>query len=186
MEKNTKKTKLHLGCGNKFIPGFIHVDVVKFEHVDIITNIDNLFMVEDDSVDLIYACHVLEHFNRLKIKNVLLEWRRVLKPGGILRLAVPDFEKCGKLYTEGKVTLNEIHGLIMGGQTYLYNFHYTIFDFETLRNDLIEVGFKSENICKWNWRNTEHAHIDDFSQAYLPHMDKENGILMSLNVEAKK
>jgi hypothetical protein len=36
------------------------------------------------------------------------------------------------------------------------------------------------------WRETEHAHVDDFSQAYIPHMDKENGILISLNIECDK
>jgi hypothetical protein len=46
------------------------------------------------------------------------------------------------------------------------------------------VGFKE--VYLWDWRETEHSHIDDFSQAYLPHMDKENGVLMSLNIEAKK
>lgn len=44
------------------------------------------------------------------------------------------------------------------------------------------VGFMNTN----NWRETEHSDVDDFSQAYLPHMDKENGILMSLNIEAIK
>ena len=36
------------------------------------------------------------------------------------------------------------------------------------------------------WEETEHAQFDDHSQAYLPHMDKENGTLMSLNVECIK
>ena len=39
---------------------------------------------------------------------------------------------------------------------------------------------------RYDLRDTEHADIDDCSQAYLPHMDKENGVLMSLNVEATK
>jgi hypothetical protein len=46
------------------------------------------------------------------------------------------------------------------------------------------VGAK--NTRKYDWRKTEHAAIDDFSQCYYPHMDKENGRLMSLNVECEK
>ena len=43
-----------------------------------------------------------------------------------------------------------------------------------------------KEIKKYNWRKTEHSMFDDHSQAYLPHMDKENGILISLNVECVK
>ena len=93
-----KKGKLHIGCGDRHIPGFIHVDVRKLPHVDYVTSADKLDMFEDDSVDLIYSCHVLEHFPKYQTEDVLKEWHRVLKPGGILRLAVPDFEKIVEVY----------------------------------------------------------------------------------------
>ena len=48
----------------------------------------------------------------------------------------------------------------------------------------MNVGFK--DIKRYDWRETEHAEFDDHSQAYLPHMDKENGTLISLNVECTK
>ncbi len=53
-----------------------------------------------------------------------------------------------------------------------------------MEKDLKEVGFK--DIRRYDWRETEHSDIDDFSQCYLPHMDKENGMLMHLNIEAIK
>ena len=74
--------------------------------------------------------------------------------------------------------------MFYGGQTYNENYHYVGFNFETLQEDLKELGFR--DVYLWNWRKTEHAHIDDYSQAYLPHMDKENGIQISLNIEAIK
>ena len=43
-----------------------------------------------------------------------------------------------------------------------------------------------KNIFIYDWRKTEHAQFDDHSQAYLPHMDKKNGELISLNVESNK
>ena len=46
------------------------------------------------------------------------------------------------------------------------------------------MGF--ERVARYDWRDTEHAEIDDYSQAYVPHMDKENGTLVSLNVQAYK
>jgi len=175
--------KLHLGCGKRYIPGFVHVDVVNYDHIDYLMNIDDLNVFQNNSVDLIYNCHVLEHFHRRKVLKVLKEWYRVLKPGGILRTSVPDFEALCELYLQTH-DLSLVIGPITGRQDYLYNIHYNIFDFETLKKLLKEVGFKK--IYRYDWKNTEHAHIDDYSQAYYPHMDKENGKLLSLNVEAVK
>ena len=43
-----------------------------------------------------------------------------------------------------------------------------------------------KNIKKYNWRNKSHSDFDDHSQSYLPHLDKENGYLISLNIECNK
>ena len=175
--------KLHLGCGNKYIPGFIHVDLMDFDHIDYKRSVDDLGIFEDSSIDLIYACHVLEHFKRAEVDNVLTEWFRVLKPGGVLRIAVPGFEEIVAIYKKYK-DLNLVLGPLVGGQTYEYNFHYMVFDFKTLSEKLKKVGFGE--VRRYDWRKTEHAEIDDFSQAYIPHMDKENGMPVSLNIEAIK
>ena len=79
--------KLHLGCGKRYIPGFVHIDLVDYEHIDYHNSIDDLSLFEDNSVDLIYTCHVLEHFHRNRIPTVLNEWYRVLKINGTLRIS---------------------------------------------------------------------------------------------------
>ena len=43
-----------------------------------------------------------------------------------------------------------------------------------------------QSVKRYDWRETEHAEFDDHSQAYIPHMDKENGTLISLNIEGVK
>jgi predicted SAM-dependent methyltransferase len=175
--------KLHLGCGKRHIPGFVHIDAVDYPHVDHVATIDNLSFIQDASVDLIYNCHVLEHFKRREVGRVLKEWHRVLKPGGILRISVPDFAKLCEVYQKyGQLDL--VIGALFGRQDYLYNIHYNVFDFATLKRELESAGFT--DVRRYDWRETEHAHIDDYSQAYIPHMDKENGILISLNVECAK
>jgi len=173
---------LHLGCGERFIEGFIHVDLKDFPHVDRVGRIENLDWVEDETVGLIYASHVLEHFSRHETKNVLKEWHRVLKNRGILRLAVPDFEAICKVYTWDN-SIDVVKGLVCGGQDYENNTHRNIFDFESLKEILFRVGFTE--VDKYDWWNTEHAGVDDFSQAYIPHMNT-TGTLMSLNVEATR
>ncbi len=175
--------KLHLGCGDKIIPNFTNIDIRPMKGVDLVEDISNLNQINNDSIELIYACHVLEHFGRREYLKVLSRWFEVLNSGGVLRLAVPDFEKVVKHYTENK-DLKKIMGFMYGGQTYEQNYHYCTWDFQSLSEDLKSIGFKK--VYRYNWRETEHSEIDDFSQAYLPHMDKENGELMSLNIEAIK
>jgi SAM-dependent methyltransferase len=175
--------KLHLGCGKRYIPGFVHIDAIDYPHVDHVTTIDNLSFINDSSVDLIYNCHVLEHFKRRDVGRVLKEWNRVLKPGGTLRVSVPDFQKLCDVYSKYGC-IDDVIGPLFGRQDYLYNIHYNIFDLPSLTKQLQIAGFT--NIRQFDWRETEHAVVDDFSQAYIPHMDKENGILISLNVECDK
>ena len=57
-------------------------------------------------------------------------------------------------------------------------------DFDALRAMLETAGFR--DVHGNDWRPTVHHDYDDYSQAYFPHMDKENGLLISLNVEAAK
>lgn len=175
--------KLHLGCGSKSINGFVNVDVRELEGVNIIDNIITLEKFEINTADLIYVSHVLEHVGRREYMAVLHRWYDILKEGGTLRIAVPDFEAVVEHYNEHK-NLEALRGFLYGGQTYAQNYHYCAWDFKTLIHDLETIGFK--DVKRYDWRLTDHADIDDFSQCYLPHMDKKNGKLMSLNVEAKK
>ena len=191
--------KLHLGCGEKYIPGFIHIDFADYEHIDFQQSIGHLQQYKKNEVDLIYCCHAFEYFDRDIAKYALREWRRVLKPGGTLRLAVPDFAAICKVYQkykdlDGRGILGPLYGKIAVKTnvllydsykaTHKFMYHKTAYDFESLKKMLKDAGFK--NIRKWDWRKTEHSHIDDCSQAYIPHMNKKYGMLISLNVEADK
>jgi len=168
------------------IPGFVHIDILDAPHIDRRGPVDRLPDFADDSASLIYASHVLEHFGRYEVENVLKEWHRVLAPGGVLRIAVPDFAAVVEMYEQEGLRDGKsgLVGLICGGQRDEFDFHKIIFDQPFLTYLLMKAGFRE--IHHWDWRNTEHARIDDFSQAFLPHMDKENGRLMSLNLEAVK
>ena len=173
---------LHLGCGKTLLPGFINIDIDACSGADRLMDIRDLEF-GDASVDLIYASHVLEHFGRHEVNLVLKEWARVLKPGGMLRVAVPDFSKIATYYLENGKT-SDLLGLVMGGQKDEFDFHKMIFDFRSLQDTLFLIGFA--DVQRWDWREVSHGAFDDYSQAYLPHMDKENGLLMSLNIEARK
>lgn len=181
--------KLHLGCGKKYIPGFIHIDIHKFSHVDYVHDIRSLPMFKNSTVELIYSCHVIEYFDRIEVQDVLKEWKRVLIKGGMLRLAVPDFEALIKAYQKYK-DLNKIIGPLYGrweipiGNSTTCIYHRTVYDFASLKSVLESVGFS--DVKRYDWRKTIHKDYDDYSQAYLPHMQKDTGTLLSLNVEARK
>lgn len=176
--------KLHLGCGwRNFGKEWIHIDAGDYEHLDY-KDIVNLPMA-DNTVDLIYASHVFEYFNKDEANRLLKEWKRVLKPSGILRLAVPDFESICGLYKMGTPLtsfIGPLYGKMKMGNQIIY--HKMVYDFLTLKTVLEENGF--EKVRRYDWRDTDHSSYDDHSQAYIPHMDKENGTLLSLNVEAYK
>jgi len=175
--------KLHLGCGEKRIDGFINIDSRYLPTVDKVDNIRFLRSFEDNSIDLIYSSHVLEHFSRWDYHQCLKRWYDLLKPGALLRIAVPDFAKIARHYIEFE-DVHALSGMIYGGQDYPENNHFWCWDFNELKKDLEKTGFR--NIQRYDWRETEHSHIDDCSQAYLPHLEKEEGWLRSLNVEGIK
>jgi predicted SAM-dependent methyltransferase len=172
--------KLHLGCGTKHLDRYTNIDIRYLPGVDEVNNIRFLRNYKENSVDEIYACHVLEHFGRWEYKEVLKRWFEILKPGGQLRLAVPNFKSICDHYNKTQ-DLNSLMGLLYGGQDYDENYHYVTFDFNTLSKDLKNIGFNKIEL--WD---CEQYKEDDFSKSYLPHMDKENGILMSLNILTTK
>ena len=74
--------------------------------------------------------------------------------------------------------------ILSGGGGDLMIYHKTVWNFTLLSEFLESNGFS--DVRRYDWRQTIHKDYDDHSQAYYPHMDKENGILISLNVEATK
>ena len=179
--------KFNIGCGwRNFGEDWVHIDGGDYDHLDS----DDIFIrnYKNDSADLIYASHFIEYLDREEVVPLLERWREVLKPNGIMRLAVPDFSKITSLYIKGyePYGMEDFVGLLYGkmpmGDETIY--HKTVYDFRSLKSLLEGIGMRE--IKHYDWRDTEHSEFDDHSQAYLPHMDKENGTSMSLNMECIK
>ncbi len=89
----THVKKLNLGCGDKILPGYVNVDVVESRRgfkPDVICDLHKLTPFGDNSVDGILSVHVVEHFWRWEVLEILQEWVRVLKPGGQMILECPN------------------------------------------------------------------------------------------------
>ena len=177
--------RFNIGCGwRDFGKDWIHIDGGDYDHLDS----DDIFIkeYESNSADLIYSSHFIEYLDREEVIPLLERWKEVLKPNGVLRLAVPNFEVYANLYSSGEYPLDNFLGVLYGkmpmGDETIY--HKTVYDFHSLKSLLKNIGMKE--IKKYNWEETSHSEFDDHSQAYLPHMDKENGTSMSLNMECKK
>lgn len=85
--------KLNLGCGDKLLAGYVNVDTVTERAgrvPDVQCDIRKLDAFNTSSVDEILAVHVVEHFWRWEVVDILKEWLRVLKPGGRMVLECPN------------------------------------------------------------------------------------------------
>lgn len=125
--------KLDLGAGEISPEGFIPLGRDQGSEIFPLPYADN-------SVDVIRASHVLEHFPHPQISDVLKDWVRALKPGGILKIAVPDFEIIAKRYLDGKAMDVPSEWLVMGAQSDDDDFHKSLFDREHLRQRLAAAG----------------------------------------------
>ena len=97
---------------------------------------------EDNSADEIRASHILEHFGRGEVADVLKDWVRVLKPGCYLKIAVPDFNYIVK-HLEDEMW----QGYLFGGQTDENDFHKVAFTEDILGGVLVAAGL--EDIGPW-------------------------------------
>jgi hypothetical protein len=80
---------IDIGCGRiKCHPNAIGIDIFPFKDVSVLADATDLWMFNDNELDFVVSSHAIEHFP--DTKSVLREWKRVLKPGGILGIATPD------------------------------------------------------------------------------------------------
>src|SRR5438477_9516222 len=94
--------KLHLGCGQSYFEGYVNIDYPLSEHSVMKTSVadqfGNLFELNyaPETIEEVRLHHVFEHFTRAQACAMLASWNSWLKPGGIIHIEVPDFEKTAK------------------------------------------------------------------------------------------
>jgi predicted SAM-dependent methyltransferase len=124
---------LDIGCGEDK-KGDIGIDIRKTNVVDVIA--DARFLpFRDESFNHVYSSHLIEHFSHREVKDVLVEWVRVLKKGGVLEIRCPDLRARALLFFLNPSWQNVRN--IYGAQDYAGNYHKCGFSYGLLK-DLLE------------------------------------------------
>ena len=123
--------RLNLGAGDQALEGYENLDRKTGQEIYPLS-------CPDGSVDEIRASHVLEHFSHTQIGSVLKNWVKKLKPGGSLKIAVPNFEFIARNYLAGAPI--QTQGYVMGGHVDADDQHGAIFDQDELYRALRSAG----------------------------------------------
>ena len=91
---------LNLGCGGRFHPDWENVDFYATGPNVRIHDLRKRAPYDDETFDVVYHSHVLEHFSKEDGKRFLKECFRLLKSAGVIRVVVPDLEQIARLYIE--------------------------------------------------------------------------------------
>lgn len=91
-------TMCNLGCGSRMHPDWINIDFQGDGKNVLSWDLRHGLPLPDHSCDAVYSSHAIEHFDRDGARRFLLECRRVLKPGGVIRLVAPDLESIVRAY----------------------------------------------------------------------------------------
>ncbi len=102
--KNSKKKNrsLEIGPGEKRIEGFETINIIKNKNTDYVGDAAKILYFPDNTFDIIYASHILEHVPWYQVEKTLKEWVRVLKKGGVLEVWVPDSLKIAKAFWDAE------------------------------------------------------------------------------------
>jgi GT2 family glycosyltransferase/tetratricopeptide (TPR) repeat protein len=172
------EVRLNLGCGDKPLPGYINCDLFPQDGVDEIFSLDEI-PYADHSVDEIQSIHSLEHLPRPRAEAAIKEWSRVLKKGGKLRLKVPDFEECCRLFLEnppnvipdwylytiyGVQDFRDVPDAPFKDKVNYGQIHYTGFTEKKLKKLLTEAGFAIDNMHKYDGYMTPSISVE----AHIP------------------
>ena len=133
MTEGTALCKLNIGAGDLVIPGYIAIDRKQGNEAYPLPE-----WIEPYSIDEIRASHILEHFNFSDSLKALEDWRRRMKQGAVIKISVPDFNKVMEYQRKGG---KQWRFLLMGGQLNKDDYHFSVWDEESLTMVLEKCGF---------------------------------------------
>lgn len=138
--------KLELGAGENPTPGFTHLDARELSFIEIVDDAATLEKIPEESCDAILAKHLLEHFSHRDTQAILKVWLARLKPGGSLRVEVPNLEGHVAAWADLQSTDAQFVEYLYGSQDYDGNYHKTAFTPRSLDRALRVAGYREIEI----------------------------------------
>ena len=175
--------RLNWGCGGHTLPGWINSDNKESPDINLSCDIRNGLPLDDGSMEYVVSIHALPEVPYDQLIPVLNELRRVLMPGGVLRLALPDLLKGVKAYERGDreyFLVPDEDAQSLGAklitQLIWYGYSRTLFVPEFIEELLMKGGFTRVEHCAYRTTSSAHPEI----------IDLDNREAESLFVEAYK
>lgn len=171
--------RLHLGCGQRYLDGYVNIDLPPSEHMVTIQRPPDKYgdiadlRFERGTVDEVRLHHVFEHFARPQACALLVAWRSWLKPGGKLRVEVPDFNRTVlAMFNPATGLRGECVGArhLYGSNEASWAAHLEGWTSRRLRHILRSLGYRKVWVHHNHWRGTYNVEVlaertsDDLSE----------------------
>jgi SAM-dependent methyltransferase len=148
--------RLNWGCGDYPERGWVNSDIKEGPGIEISCDIREGLPLEDDSFDYVVSIHALPEIPYGDLQAVLTELRRVLKPGGVLRLGLPDLERGIRAFLENDrdyFLVPDKDAATIGGklvtQLLWYGWSRTLFTRDFIEELLRKAGFAEVQACAY-------------------------------------
>lgn len=171
-KKVVQNLKLHIGCGTNYINGWVNIDNNSDNNIsklDLNWDLRNALPFEDNSADFIYNEHFFEHLTIEEGLKSLQDFKRVLKPDGVLRIAMPDLLDVVKMYNNPNWKTDNAEFFQKFGLDFIQTRaeyvnislrwwgHKWLYDWEELERRLKEAGFAEITQC--NLRESQYKEL---------------------------
>ena len=147
--REASDVRLNFGCGDAPIEGWINVDGIFNPRAELVIGLRGRLPIESESVRFIFSEHLIEHFRYPEAVTFLSECRRILEPGGAIRIVAPDLYGMARAYVENDRSWFEKAFPYLSDPVEAINLifyqggaHHYIYDSEALQTVLREAGFE--------------------------------------------
>jgi predicted SAM-dependent methyltransferase len=164
---NAVPLRLHLGCGENYLPGFVNVELPGDTPVQVETQADlyadlRELDYETCSVDEIRLHHVFEHFTRPTALGLLVRWYEWLADGGRLTIETPDFERMLRAFRRSTDGVEQSLALrhIFGSHEAAWAVHCDGWYRARFQRTLLALGYGELEFTETTWRGTANITVD--------------------------
>lgn len=177
--RQLREVRLHLGCGRRVMPEWTNVDCFAAEGIAFECDFRDALPFADGAVQMLYTEHVLEHLEEENALALLRECHRVMAPGAVIRLGIPDLEIFIRAYLSGDSEFfRHASGIgspsrpldtparVINQMARMGGHHRFAWDFETMKSAFESAGFTQVNKGRAGFSRHDGLCLDDPEHAF--------------------